>query len=48
MTKIINSVWEYVFWCICIASTPPNRNYKLIADMNKLNEISGSQMRVRQ
>jgi hypothetical protein len=40
MTKIVNSVWECVFWCICIASTPPNRKYKRIADMNKLYDIS--------
>lgn len=40
MTKIVNSVWECVFWCICIASTPPNRKYKRIADMNKLGEIA--------
>jgi hypothetical protein len=36
MTKIVNSVWECVFWCICIASISPNRKYKSIADMNKL------------
>ena len=42
MTKIISSVWECVFWCICIASTPPNRKYKRIADMNELYDMGAA------